>query len=139
MAFGMISRPRPVLIVDDDVALRQLLRRMLEPEGYTVVEAENGRVALERLRGVSPSVILLDLMMPEMDGFEFVAEFRRHEAWRAIPIVVITARDLSRDDRDRLNGYVQKVLQKGAHGRDQLLAEVRDLVVASVARGRPRA
>jgi signal transduction histidine kinase/CheY-like chemotaxis protein len=132
-------RDHPVLIVDDDVALRQLLRRMLEPEGYTVVEAENGRVALERLRGVSPSVILLDLMMPEMDGFEFVAEFRRHEAWRAIPIVVITARDLSRDDRDRLNGYVQKVLQKGAHGRDQLLAEVRDLVVASVARGRPRA
>jgi CheY-like chemotaxis protein len=67
---------------------------------------------------VSPSVVLLDLMMPEMDGFEFVAEFRRHEAWRAIPIVVITARDLSRDDRERLNGYVQKILQKGAHGRD---------------------
>jgi hypothetical protein len=116
---------------------------MLEPEGYTVVEAENGRVALERLRGVSPSVILLDLMMPEMDGFEFVAEFRRHEAWQTIPIVIITARDLSRADRERLNGYVQKILQKilqkGAHGRDQLLAEVRDLVVASVARRRPSA
>ena len=94
--------------------LRQLLRRMLEPEGYAVVEAENGRVALERLRDVSPSVVLLDLMMPEMDGFEFVAEFRRHEAWRAIPIVVITARDLSHEDRERLNGYVQKILQKGA-------------------------
>jgi GAF domain-containing protein/CheY-like chemotaxis protein/anti-sigma regulatory factor (Ser/Thr protein kinase) len=132
-------RDHPVLVVDDDVALRQLLRRMLEPEGYTVVEAENGRVALERLRGVSPSVILLDLMMPEMDGFEFVAEFRRHEAWRTIPIVVITARDLSRADRERLNGYVQKILQKGAHGRDQLLAEVRDLVTGSVARRRPKA
>jgi hypothetical protein len=132
-------RDHPVLVVDDDDALRQLLRRMLEPEGYTVVEAENGRVALERLRSVAPSVVLLDLMMPEMDGFEFVAEFRRHEAWRAIPIVVITARDLSRDDRERLNGYVQKILQKGAHGRDQLLAEVRDLVVASVARRRPSA
>jgi CheY-like chemotaxis protein len=132
-------RDHPVLVVDDDPALRQLLRRMLEPEGYTVVEAENGRVALERLRGVSPSVVLLDLMMPEMDGFEFVAEFRRHEAWRKIPIVVITARDLSRDDRERLNGYVQKILQKGAHGRDQLLAEVRELVTASVARRRPKA
>jgi hypothetical protein len=74
-----------------------------------------------------------------MDGFEFVAEFRRHEVWRAIPIVVITARDLSHADRERLNGYVQKILQKGAHGRDQLLAEVRDLVVASVARRRPSA
>ena len=129
-------RDRPVLVVDDDAGLRQLLRRMLEPEGYAVVEAENGRVALERLREVSPSVILLDLMMPEMDGFDFVAEFRRHEAWRAIPIVVVTARDLSREDRERLNGYVQKILQKGAHGRDRLLAEVRELVVASVARRR---
>jgi len=84
-------------------------------------------------------VILLDLMMPEMDGFEFVTEFRRHESWRAIPIVVITARDLSREDRERLNGYVQKILQKGAHDRDALLAEVRELVQTSVARRRPTA
>jgi CheY-like chemotaxis protein len=132
-------RDLPVLVVDDDAGLRELLRRMLEPEGYAVVEAENGRVALERLRDVSPSVILLDLMMPEMDGFEFVAEFRRHEAWRAIPIVVVTAKDLSQEDRERLNGHVQKILQKGTHGRDQLLTEVRELVSASVARRRPRA
>ena len=77
-------------------------------------------------------------MMPEMDGFEFAAEFRRHEPWRAVPIIVITARDLSRDDHERLNGYVQKILQKGAHGRDQLLAEVRELVAAGLARRRPR-
>jgi GAF domain-containing protein/CheY-like chemotaxis protein len=132
-------RDLPVLVVDDDAVLRQLLRRMLEPEGFTVVEAENGRVALERLREISPSVVLLDLMMPEMDGFEFAAEFRRHEAWRAIPIVVITARDLSREDHERLNGYVQKILQKGANGRDQLLAEVRELVTSSVARRKPTA
>ncbi len=132
-------RDRPVLVVDDDAGLRQLLRRMLEPEGYAIVEAENGKVALERLRDVAPSVVLLDLMMPEMDGFEFVAELRRHEAWRAIPVVVITARDLSRDDHERLNGYVQKILQKGEHGRDQLLAEVRELVATSVARRRPKA
>jgi GAF domain-containing protein/CheY-like chemotaxis protein len=127
----------PVLVVDDDAGLRQLLRRMLEPEGYAVVEADNGRVALERLREVSPSVVLLDLMMPEMDGFEFVAEFRRHEAWRGIPIVVITARDLSREDHERLNGYVERILQKGAASRDQLLGEVRELVASSVARRRP--
>jgi GAF domain-containing protein/CheY-like chemotaxis protein len=132
-------RDRPVLVVDDDVTVRQLLRRLLETEGYTVVEADNGRVALERLRSVSPSVVLLDLMMPEMDGFEFVAEIRRHEPWRAIPIVVITAKDLSRDDREQLNGYVHRILQKGAYGRDELLAEVRELVAASVARRRPRA
>jgi CheY-like chemotaxis protein len=127
-------RDLPVLIVDDDDTLRDLLRRTLEAEGYTVVEAENGKVALERLRDVAPGVILLDLMMPEMDGFELVAELRRHDRWGAIPIVVVTAKDLAREDRDRLNGYVQTILQKGAYGRDQLLAEVRDLVAASVCR-----
>jgi GAF domain-containing protein/CheY-like chemotaxis protein len=130
-------RDRPVLVVDDDDNVRQLLRRMLEPEGYTVVEAENGRAALERLRDVTPSVVLLDLMMPEMDGFEFVTEFRRRETWRAIPIVVITAKDLSGAERERLNGYVHKILQKGTHSREQLLAEVRELVATSVARRRP--
>ena len=132
-------RDRPVLVVDDDSGARALLRRMLESEGFEVVEADNGRMALDRLRDVSPSVVLLDLMMPEMDGFEFVAEFRRHEPWRAIPIIVVTAKDLSHDDRERLNGYVQKILQKGTHGRAELLAEVRELVAASVARRRPRA
>jgi CheY-like chemotaxis protein len=132
-------RDRPVLVVDDDVTVRQLLRRMLESEGYTVVEADNGRAALERLGEVAPSVILLDLMMPEMDGFEFAAAFRRHELWAAVPIVVITAKDLTREDRERLNGYVHRILQKGAYDRDELLAEVRELVQTSVARRRPRA
>jgi CheY-like chemotaxis protein/anti-sigma regulatory factor (Ser/Thr protein kinase) len=129
-------RDAPVLVVDDDATLRELLRRVLEGAGYTVVEAENGRVALERLRAVSPGVILLDLMMPEMDGFDVVAEVRRHAAWRAIPIVVVTAKELTADDRQRLNGYVERILQKGAYTRDTLLAEVRDLVAACVARRR---
>jgi CheY-like chemotaxis protein len=127
-------RDLPVLVVDDDPGVRQLLRRMLEPAGYAVAEAANGRLALERLREVTPGVILLDLMMPEMDGFEFVAEVRRHEAWRGIPIVVITAKDLSREDNERLNGHVHAILQKGAYSRDELLTEVRELVAASIAR-----
>jgi len=129
-------REAPILVVDDDAALRELLRRILEGAGYTVMEAENGRVALERLRSASPGVILLDLMMPEMDGFEVVAEVRRHEAWRAIPIVVVTAKELTAEDRQRLNGYVERILEKGAYSRDTLLAEVRDLVAACVARRR---
>jgi GAF domain-containing protein/CheY-like chemotaxis protein/anti-sigma regulatory factor (Ser/Thr protein kinase) len=127
-------RDLPVLVVDDDPEVRALFRRMLEPDGYTVVEAANGRAAFERLRDITPGVILLDLMMSEMDGFEFVTEFRRHEPWRAIPIVVVTAKDLSHEDRKRLNGHVERILQKGAYAREQLLAEVRELVAASVAR-----
>ncbi len=126
-------RDLPILVVDDDPVLRELLRRILEKEGYAVLEAENGRVGMERMR-LSPGLILLDLMMPEMDGFEFVAELRRHEAWRATPVVVVTAKELTDEDRQRLNGYVEKILEKGAYTRDALLSEVRDLVAASVAR-----
>jgi CheY-like chemotaxis protein len=129
-------RDLPVLVVDDDAAVRDVLRRLLEAEGFTVIEAEHGRAALERVRDLSPGVVLLDLTMPEMDGFAFVAEFRRHAAWRAVPIVVITARDLSQDDRERLNGSVQQILHKGAYDADALLAEVRELVATSVTRRR---
>ena len=76
-------------------------------------------------------MILLDLMMPEMDGFDFVAAIRESAAWRSIPIVVITAKDLSAEDHERLNGYVARVLQKGALSRETLLGEVRDLRVGT--------
>ena len=129
-------RAAPVLVVDDDPAMREVLRRTLQAAGYAVVEAENGRMALERLREVVPGIVLLDLMMPEMDGFEFVDEVRRHETWRAIPIAVLTAKALTDDDRRRLNGGVERVLQKGAYSRDGLLREVAALVGASLARAR---
>jgi GAF domain-containing protein/DNA-binding response OmpR family regulator len=125
-----------VLVVDDDADLRQLARRILEQEGHAVLEAENGRVALERVREMPPDLVMLDLMMPEMDGFEFVREFRAQEASRAVPIIVVTAKDLSDEDRARLNGGVERILQKGAYSREALLREVRDLVTACVARRR---
>ncbi len=131
-------RDLPVLVVDDDADFRNLARRTLEREGYTVIEAENGRAALDRLRDAVPGVVLLDLMMPEMDGFDFVAAVRADPAWRSLPIVVITAKDLSSEDHERLNGYVARVLQKGALSRETLLTEVRDLVTASASRARRR-
>jgi signal transduction histidine kinase/CheY-like chemotaxis protein len=130
------SAPPPlrVLVVEDETATREMLRRTLEKEGWAVIEAENGRVALERVAENQPALILLDLMMPEMDGFEFVDELRKNEAWRAIPVVVVTARDLTAEDHLRLSGYVEKILQKQVYSREQLLAEVRDLVAGSVRR-----
>jgi CheY-like chemotaxis protein len=128
---GRYRRDFPVLVVDDDPDFRDLARRTLEREGYAVVEADNGRAALERLRESAPGVVLLDLMMPEMDGFDFVAAVRADPAWRSLPIVVITAKDLSPEDHERLNGYVARVLQKGALSRETLLGEVRELVAAS--------
>jgi PAS domain S-box-containing protein len=122
---GPIER---ILVVEDDHTNREMLRRMLAKEGWSVVEAANGRIALDRVAESLPDLILLDLMMPEMDGFEFVSELRRHPAWYTIPVVVLTAKDINQEDRDRLAGCVQKVLQKGAADKETLLTELKRLI-----------
>jgi signal transduction histidine kinase/DNA-binding response OmpR family regulator len=119
-----------ILVVDDDPAVRQLMRRILEKEGHTVIEAENGRIGLERITERAPSLILLDLMMPEMDGFEFVARLRKHEVWREIPVIVVSAKHLSAEEWLQLSGAVEKILQKGAYSVDSLLCEIREKVAA---------
>jgi signal transduction histidine kinase/DNA-binding response OmpR family regulator len=128
-----LAGPKPgrVLVVEDDPPTRDMMRRTLEKASWSVAEAENGRVALAQLNLAQPDLILLDLMMPEMDGFEFLTELRRHEGWRGIPVVVVTSKDLTEEDRLRLSGYVQKVVQKGGYDRERLLAELRDLLVAA--------
>jgi adenylate cyclase len=111
-----------ILVVDDDQISRAGLRNTLQQAGWQVAEADNGQIALTRLNELRPSAILLDLMMPEMDGFEFLDEVSRHEEWREIPIIVITARDVTAEDRARLNGRVESVIQKA--GRDDMLRQV---------------
>jgi len=126
--------PCPLLLVEDDAPTREMTRRMLEREGWVVVEAENGSVALDRAKEHTPELVLLDLMMPEMDGFQFLDEFRRNPQWQHIPIVVITAKELDNADMERLNGRVAKVVQKGAYSRDELMEQVRSLVVSHLKR-----
>ena len=123
-----------ILVVEDDSAMRDLLHRTLEKENWVVNEAANGRLGLERLRHHIPQLILLDLMMPEMDGFEFVSELRKHPEWTHVPILVLTAKNVTDDDRLRLNGYVEKILQKGNYSRETLLNEVSELVKGCAAR-----
>jgi CheY-like chemotaxis protein len=118
----------PVLVVDDEPDVRDMLRRALETDGLAVLEAEHGRAALARIATQRPALILLDLTMPEMDGFEFLDVLRRSPEGRAIPVVVLTARDLTPEDRQRLNGQVEQILLKGPHDRDELLAEIRRLL-----------
>ena len=117
-----------VLVVDHDAAARALLRAMLEAEGWKVREAENGVAALARMEEERPQLVLLDLMMPEMDGFEFTEKVRQHETLRSVPIVVVTSHDLSREERQRLNGYVETVVQKAGDAPDALLHRVRELL-----------
>ncbi len=129
---------RSVLLVDDDEVMRRGMRLALEKDGWEAVEADNGRVALARLADGRPDVIMLDLMMPEMDGFEFLVEMRSRAEWRDIPVLVVTAKDLSAEDRDRLNGDVVRVLQKGACELDEMLREIGRVLPGSIARGRGR-
>jgi len=134
--YTCLRPPCPVLVIDDEESSRSLMRAMLEKEGWAVSEAANGIEALECMARERPRLIYLDLMMPEMDGFAFAAEVRRHEEWRSIPIVVITSQDLTSEDRRRLNGNVEKILRKDGDSRETLLEQVRDLLAESKA---PRA
>ncbi|MGB8352702.1 MAG: response regulator [Chthoniobacteraceae bacterium] len=113
-----------VLVVEDDAVTREMMRSTLEKEEFTVVDACNGVEGLQKLDTIKPAVILLDLMMPEMDGFQFAREVRSHPEWRDIPILVMTAKDISSEDRNRLDGHVSRILQKGACSREELLAEI---------------
>jgi len=118
------------LVVEDDIGTRKLLCSMLEEYGLNIQEAENGKVALERVQEKSPGVIFLDLMMPEMDGFEFIEELKKNPEHRPIPIVVVTSKDLTSADRLRLNGGIEKLIEKKSFIHDDLLTEIRQTLDA---------
>jgi CheY-like chemotaxis protein len=128
--FAILSRvraagvPGSVLVVEDDEDQRQLVRAILGPRGWRVREAANGRLALDAVAAELPDVILLDLMMPEMDGFEVVAALQAKPAWREIPVIVVTALDLTAEDRRRLSGGVTQILSKPAFPLAELMARV---------------
>jgi DNA-binding response OmpR family regulator len=117
-----------ILIVEDDASSRQMLRRSLEQENWSVIEAENGRIAIECVARQMPSLILLDLMMPEMDGFQVIEQLNSSEIWSTIPVVIITAKDLTRQDMEKLNGSVLQIVQKGSYNQSELLGQVRRLI-----------
>ena len=131
---GILGRYRdekpiaPVLIVEDDPGAREMLKRLLEKEGWPTVVAENGRDGLEKVAQERPALIFSDLMMPVMDGFEFIETLRRNVEWRDIPVIVLTAKGLTDEDRQRLSGQVERVLDKGSEDPEALLARLRGLV-----------
>jgi DNA-binding response OmpR family regulator len=129
-----VQRPEiapDVLVVDDDQSTRAMLRRMLVREGWRVREAADGAEGLEQLARAVPAVMLLDLMMPEVDGFEVLRAVRQTAAWRDIPVVIVTSKDLTRDELEWLRGHAMDVFQKGAYSRAELIATVRAMVDAA--------
>jgi DNA-binding response OmpR family regulator len=122
------AETRPVLVVEDDPASREMLVRLVQKAGHTAIEARDGREALEILAKQRPQLVLLDLMMPHVDGFDFVERLRSSELGAGIPVLVVTAKSLTPDDLERLTGKVDDVLRKGAFRADELVSRIRTLV-----------
>jgi len=127
---------RRVLVIDDDEVMRNGVCQSLRRDGWEVNEAANGRLGIGSLMQSRPDVIMLDLMMPEMDGFEFLVEMRGKPEWRDIPVLVVTAKDLTADERARLNGHVERVMDKGSAELAELLGEIGQVLEVSITRRR---
>ena len=116
---------RPILVVEDDPATREQLERILKKESWHVLLATNGREALAVVREHAPALVLLDLMMPEMDGFEFLDHFRQDARFAHTPVIVLTAKDLTAEDHQRLSGRVSDVIGKAGYLSTKILPQLR--------------
>jgi CheY-like chemotaxis protein len=122
---SLLRREGPVLLVEDDAGARDMIRQMVEKMGLPAAEAVDGRQALAWLGDhPAPALILLDLMMPEMDGFEVLDALAANEEWREIPVIVITAKELTAAERERLLRQAQKVIEKGSASRLDIAAAI---------------
>jgi CheY-like chemotaxis protein len=117
-----------VLLVDDDPDFREIASRAIEKEGWHVQTAENGIAALALLEHEPPSIIFLDLMMPLMDGFEFLTIIQSRREWEHLPVVIVTSKNLSVDERSHLEKAAKKVIQKGDLTAEKLLKQLALLI-----------
>ncbi len=117
-----------VLIVDDEAANRHWLTKALEPAGFTVLPASGGREAIEMAKSLKPDLVLLDLMMPEVTGFDVVEALRADESTRETPIMVLTASNLTKADKRHLNGRVSEILSRSSVGSADIVGLLRRVV-----------
>jgi len=119
------TRVQRIAIIEDDADARRLLRRVLQARGdYQIFEAEGGREGIELVRHVQPDLVLLDLMMPDVDGFEVLETIRADKELAETRIIVITAKSLTAGERRRLSGQIEFLLQKGSFMDDDLLEDI---------------
>jgi CheY-like chemotaxis protein len=122
-----VDREGSVLVVDDDADARERVRRTLQRDGWQVREAENGAAALESLDQVRPSLILLDLMMPVMDGFAFLRALRGRPDGDSIPVVVLTAKEITSEEKESLGRQADRLIVKGSMSLSEIGRQLRDL------------
>ncbi len=127
--FASISRlqlkgSRNVLIVEDDPATSEMLSRSMSKEGWNTAHAANGKIGIQAVQNHIPQLILLDLMMPEMDGFEFMKALRSLPGCQHVPVIIITAKDITDEDRKRLNGQVASILEKTTTSLEDIVKQI---------------
>ena len=129
--YKSITKSRHILIVDDDVTTRIILRKMLVKDGWHIAEAEHGKDAIVCINEEKPELILLDLLMPVMDGFELLKILKADDTWKNIPVIVITSKDLSEEDYAFLTDNVDRVIQKGKYTRKELITRINEAIKES--------
>lgn len=126
------SENQYILVIDDDNVNRTMMQRMLELEGFKVKAAENGKAGIQIVSTKKPAVLFLDILMPVMNGFEFVDALRENPEWRDIPVIIVTGHDLSSEERIRLNGHVDSIISKTGLDSAGLLQNMREAVVSQL-------
>jgi CheY-like chemotaxis protein len=118
-----------VMLIEDDTLILEVMAEMIKHAGLRVFKAENGKIALEHIDNKKPVLILLDLMMPVMNGYEFLTHLRKNEKWQSIPVVVLTSSHLTSEQQARLqSSNVEMIFQKDSYNRKELLLYVHELI-----------
>ena len=125
--------PTSVLVIDDDPRNTRLVQAMLKPFSIEVLSAHEGAAGIKLARTRKPDLIILDLMMPDVDGFEVVSKLREDPAGSQIPILIYTAKNITSEDRERLQGNIQTIIQKGDFGKDRFLEMINNLQTSQAA------
>lgn len=123
-----LAKEHLILVVEDDELSRNLLTQAIEKTGWKTLVAEDGKDALIKLETQEPTLILLDLMMPNIDGFDVIKEIQQHRQWKKIPIIVITAKALTTTEREFLNQYTQDLFLKKAYSWKNFVSAIIDRI-----------
>ena len=124
----MANKNKTVVCIEDEPEMIDLVRLILGRKGFELIGAVGGREGLQKVREVKPDLVLLDLMMPEVDGFTVLSTMKEEPEIADIPVIVITAKELSSQERRRLSGHVESLLQKGSYMDLEMLDDIVDVL-----------